>query len=295
MATLREIRQRIGGVQSTQKITKAMKMVAAAKFRRAQDAVISARPYAKALRGLLRHMASRVDVTSHPLFTVRPVHRVCVVVVTSDRGLCGAFSTNAIRTAVNHIQTKYQELASSGNVDCLCIGRKGADYFLKNGYKVPRKYIGIIGQMDFEVTSSIIDGIAEEFLSGRYDRVDIIYNEFKSIIQQRISVEQMLPIPASSVPQADAEHLPPVNYLYEPSQEEILTVLVPRHLRFQLWHILLESNAAEQGARMTAMDNATRNAADMMDRLTLAMNRARQAGITKELMEIVSGAEALRG
>jgi F-type H+-transporting ATPase subunit gamma len=240
-------------------------------------------------------MAARVDVTSHSLFTVRPAKRVCVVIVSSDRGLCGAFSANILRTSAAHIKTHYPELFSAGNVDCVCIGRKGAEFFQKNEYQVVRKYIGIIGQMVFENARSISDQIAEDFLNGRYDRVDIVYNEFKSIIQQRIVVEQLLPIPPSTVPTPDQDHLPPVNYIYEPSKEDILEVLVPRHLRFQMWHILLESNAAEQGARMSAMDNATTNATDLIRSLQLSYNKARQASITKELLEIVSGAEALKG
>ncbi len=295
MATLREIRRRIAGVKSTQKITKAMKMVAAAKLRRAQEAVIAARPYARALRDLLQHIASRVDVSSHPLFMIRPVGRVLVVIVTSDRGLSGAFNANIIRTSVHHIAANYQTYLQMGNVDCLCIGRKGADFMKKNGYNVLRKEAGVRGQISFDAAGSIADGIAREFLDGQYDRVDVIYNEFKSIIQQRVVIEELLPIPRASVASAEEKVLKPVNYIYEPSKDRILEELVPRHFRFRLWHILLESNAAEQGARMTAMDNATTNASELIDSLQLSYNKARQASITKELLEIVSGAEALKG
>jgi F-type H+-transporting ATPase subunit gamma len=294
MATLREIKRRISGVQSTQKITKAMKMVAAAKLRRAQDAVIGARPYAKALRALLQHMASRVDVTAHPLFTERPVKRVLLVAISSDRGLCGAFNANIIRATIARSNEQYGDLVKSGSVDLICVGRKCADFFTKNGYQVTQKHIGIIGQMDFEKVRLIADDISKGFLAGRYDRVEVVYNEFKSIIHQRLVSEQILPIPKSSLPEGK-ETESPVDYIYEPSKTAILESLVPRHFRFQLWHMFLESNAAEQGARMTAMDNATTNATDLIRTLQLSYNKARQASITKELLEIVSGAEALKG
>lgn len=292
MATLREIRRRIGGVKNTQKITKAMKMVAAAKLRRAQDAVIAARPYARKMRELLRHLASHVDLSNNPHFVERPVQNVAIVVVTADRGLCGAFNANIIRTAAAHICAKYADFQTDKRVKLICIGKKGADFFQKNGYNVVSKHVGIFGGMTFNQATEIVNKVVHGFLTGQYDRVEVVYNEFKSIIQQRVVVEQVLPIPPETIeaPKRAAE----INYIYEPSKEAIVAALVPKHLNFQLWHILLESSAAEQGARMTAMDNATTNASDLIRDLQLSYNKARQASITKELLEIVGGAEALR-
>jgi F-type H+-transporting ATPase subunit gamma len=294
MATLREIRRRITGVKSTQKITKAMKMVAAAKLRRAQEGVIAARPYAKGLQHLMRHIAARVDVTGHPLFSREQSGKVAVIVVTSDRGLCGGFNTNIIRSAGNFIDEKYAAGKADGRLSVFCIGRKGAEFFQKNRYPVKEKYIGVANSMKFETVRDIADTVIAGYLAGEYDRVDVIYNEFKSIVQQRIAIEQYLPIPPEAAAPGALKHLLPVNYIYEPSKEQILEELLPRHLRFKLWHVLLESVAAEQGARMTAMDNATTNASDLIRSLNLSYNKARQASITKELLEIVSGAEALK-
>jgi F-type H+-transporting ATPase subunit gamma len=296
VATLREIRRRIGGVKSTQKITKAMKMVAAARLRRAQDAVIAARPYARSMRKLLRHIATRIDVSTDPYFTARQVRQVAIVVVTADRGLCGAFNANIIRAAVTHIRTNYPELHREDRVHLICVGRKGTDFFQKNNYPIDAKHVGIFGSLSIANAREIVAQMKEGFLGGRYDRVEIVYNEFKSIMHQRIVIEQILPIPPEEVlgNSAGKKLASYVNYIYEPSIEAILSALVPRHLNFQMYHILLESNAAEQGARMTAMDNATTNASDLIHALQLSYNKARQASITKELLEIVSGAEALK-
>jgi len=294
MATLRDIRRRIGGVKSTQKITKAMKMVAAAKLRRAQDAIISARPYARKMKELLHHLSSTVDLSANPFFTVRPLERVAIVVVTSDRGLCGAFNSNIIKAAVNHIQSTYNELLAAHNVKLTCVGKKGFDFFMKHNYKVVNKHLGIFSTLQFSHARAIVDEMVEGFLKGDYDRVEVIYNEFKSVIQQKIVVEQFLPIPREVVKPTLTQAIPLIDYLYEPSREEIVASLIPKNLHFQMWRILLESNAAEQGARMTAMDNATTNASELIRDLQLSYNKARQASITKELLEIVSGAEALK-
>jgi F-type H+-transporting ATPase subunit gamma len=294
MATLREIRGRIVSVKSTQKITKAMKMVAAAKLRRAQDGVVSARPYARTMKNILRDLAGVVDLTASPLFTGRPPGKVVVVVLTSDRGLCGAFNTNIIKAAVAHIQQEYPEQQREGNVKVACIGKKGADFFAKNNYSVEGRYVGIFSALGFENAREITAALTNAFLDGRCDRVDVIFNEFKSIIQQRIVIEQFLPIPAGRIAgEAGKGPHPPSDYIYEPSGAHLLATLVPKHLNFQMWRMLLESNAAEQGARMTAMENATTNASDLIRDLQLSYNKARQASITKELLEIVSGAEAL--
>ncbi|MBI4547036.1 MAG: ATP synthase F1 subunit gamma [Ignavibacteriae bacterium] len=298
MATLREIRRRIGGVKSTQKITKAMKMVAAAKLRRAQDAIIAARPYARKMKELLQHLAIRVEVASNPFFIVRPVHKVAIIVVTADRGLCGAFNANIIKAAVTHIKTVHREFHAAGKVELICVGKKGFDFFLKNNYEIMSKHIGVFSGLTFVSAQSIVTEVVQGFLKGEYDQVEVVYNEFKSIIQQRVVIEQLLPIPPLEIPphiasrqRRDTSHIP---YIYEPSSESLIKALVPKHLNFQMWRVLLESNAAEQGARMAAMDNATTNASDLIRSLQLSYNKARQASITKELLEIVSGAEALK-
>jgi len=306
MATLREIRGRITGVKSTQKITKAMKMVAAAKLRRAQEGVVSARPYARKLGGLLRDLAAVVDVTAHPLFSGgggKPAEKIAVVVVSADRGLCGAFNTNIIKAGVHHIKTTFGRQFEAGAVKVICVGKKSSDFFTKNDYAVDGRHNGIFMSLGFEDARRIAGELTEGFLSGKYDRVDIVYNEFKSIVHQKITVEQFLPIPsAEALAEAGGpENAPPQgtsrgavpDYIYEPSGEEILRSLVPKHLNFQVWRVLLESFAAEQGARMTAMENATTNASELIRALQLSYNKARQASITKELLEIVSGAEAL--
>jgi F-type H+-transporting ATPase subunit gamma len=301
MATLRDIRRRIGGVKSTQKITKAMKMVAAAKLRRAQDAMIAARPYARKMKEILQHLASTLEIGTHPLLTVRPVDRVALIVITSDRGLCGAFNSNLIKAAVVHIWDNYAEIQRIGGLKLECVGKKGYDFFIKHKqYKVASKHIGIFGALSFSHARAIVDEVVQGFLNGECDRVEFIYNEFKSVIQQRITVEQLLPIPVAGGSQPAvlnpfAAPYPASNvpYIYEPSPRELLEAIIPKHLSFQVWRALLESNAAEQGARMTSMDQATTNAGEMIDSLLLSYNKARQAAITKELLEIVSAAEAL--
>jgi len=299
MATLREIRSRITGVKNTQKITKAMKMVAAAKLRRAQEGVMSARPYAGKLRELLRDLAGVVDVTTNPLFAGKPAENVAVVIVSADRGLCGAFNTNIIKAGVNHIRSTFPGQFASGNVSVVCVGKKSSDFMTKNDYTVDAKHNGIFSALGFEDARRIARELTEGFLSGKYDRVDIVYNEFKSIAQQKITIEQLLPIPATEMVTPDTaatskkSPTQTPDYIYEPSGEQILRSLVPKHLNFQVWRILLESYAAEQGARMSAMENATTNATELIRGLQLSYNKARQASITKELLEIVSGAEAL--
>jgi len=290
MATLREIRRRITGVKNTQKITKAMKMVAAARLRRAQEGIVSARPYARKLGELLRHLVTKVDVNLNPLLVGRKPQTVLLVVVTADRGLCGSFNSNIVKSAVLRLKTQGDVVTK-----VMTIGRKGSDFFGRRKFDVVSKHSGIFSDLDFDHARSFVQEIAEGYLEGRFDKVEVIYNEFKSVIQQRIVVEQLLPIPPEETqPSKDLKGLSQVDYIYEPSSMEIVNALVPRHLNFQMWRILLESNAAEQGARMTAMDNATENARELIRDLTLKFNNARQASITKELLEIVSGAEALK-
>ncbi|MEW5798148.1 MAG: ATP synthase F1 subunit gamma [Bacteroidota bacterium] len=291
MATLREIRSRISGVKNTQKITKAMKMVSAAKLRRATDAIIAARPYAKKMKELLSHLSGQVDVTKYPQFEVREVKSVAIVVVTADRGLCGAFNSNIIKATVNHIEKNYAEMNEAGKVKLICVGKKGYDFFSKRNYEVISKHVGIFNQLNFNIAKTIVAEVVEGFIKGEFDKVEVISNEFKNAVQQKLTVSQFLPVmPEES---NDKKHAA-TDYIYEPTSDEIVGALVPKHLNFQMWRVLLDSNAAEQGARMTAMENASTNARDLIKILQLNYNKARQAAITKELLEIVGGAEALR-
>ena len=295
MATLRDIRRRISGFKSMQKITKAMKMVAAAKFRRAQESILQARPYARKMAEMLRHLSGKVDASKYPQLSARPVEKVAMVIVTADRGLCGAFNTNIIRAAVAHIKAHYKELHAVGNLKVVCIGKKGYEYFSKREFEVISKHVGIFNSLSFGTARSIAGEIVAGYVAGKFDKVEIVYNEFKNAAQQRIVIEQYLPVTPETRASDDSKKAHSlVDYIYEPSSDEIVSELVPKHLNFQLWRILLESNAAEQGARMTAMENASSNAKELIGSLQLSYNKARQAAITKELLEIVSGAEALK-
>lgn len=295
MATLREIRGRITGVKNTQKITKAMKMVAAAKLRRAQEGIMAARPYARKINELLRHLVTQVDPSLNPLFAPREVNRVAFIIVTADRGLCGAFNANIIKAAENEMRTTYAAfLEKDHGLKLIPVGKKSFEHFKKRDYELYARYVGVFAGLDFNQARSIMTEVTEGYLKGDFDKVVVIYNEFKSVIQQRIVVEQLLPIPPEEVSGGKEKSHAQVEYIYEPSSRELINALVPRHLNFQMWRILLESNAAEQGARMSAMDSATENAKDLIRGLTLSFNNARQAAITKELLEIVSGAEALK-
>ncbi len=296
MATLREVRARITGITKTQKITRAMKMVAAAKLRRAQSSVVAARPYAAALKHLLEHLASSVELYASPLMSQREVRSVALLVVTADRGLCAAFNSNLLKAAVNHINANYLPLKAEGRLSIYCVGRKGADFFAKRGYAIAGRYIGVFNKLTFGQAQTVVGDISRAYLAGQCDKVEVVYNEFKSIARQRIVVDQILPLVPSDTWGDPGQGRPavPTNYIYEPSIRQIMDALLPKHLDFQLWRILLESNAAEQGARMAAMDNATENANELISSLRLVYNKARQAAITKELLEIVAGAEALK-
>lgn len=296
MATLREVRSRISGVKKTEKITRAMKMVAAAKLRRAQAAVIAARPYAKGMKRLLQHLLPAIETGSEPLLTPRPVRTLAIIVVTSDRGMCGAFNTNIVRTAQERIAAAVVEHGPHTQVRLYCLGKKGVDFFTRKQMVLAARYPGIFAKLIFGDSQKIAREVVDAFLRGDIDRVDIVYNEFKSAVRQQIVVEQYLPIvpDAQEVAEAAATKRIP-NYIYEPSQQSLMSGLLPRYLNFTLWRMLLESSAAEEGSRMTAMENATENANEMIDTLQLQYNKARQAAITKELLEVVSGAEALRG
>ena len=296
MATLREIRRRVTSVTSTQKITKAMKMVAAAKLRRAQEALVAARPYARKMNELLRHLVTKVDLTINPLLQEREIKRVVLVVVSGDRGMCGAFNGNIIKAAVDHLNTHYSNLLKEPDaVRIVTVGKKATDFFFKRNYNLYAKHVGLFGNLNIGHARTIIQQLTNDYLKGEFDKVEIIYNEFKSVIQQRIVVEQILPIPPEQIQKTNGIHtLAQVDYIYEPSSNKIINELLPKHLNFLMWHVLLESSTAEEGARMTAMNNATENAKELIHDLTLSYNKARQASITKELLEIVSGAEALK-
>lgn len=292
MATLREIRGRIVGVKKTQKITKAMKMVAAAKLRRAQRNVLQARPYAAKMKQLLNHLSSNPDAALNPFIQPRPVNVVAILAITSDRGFCGAFNSNLLKSAERHIQTNYRELNEQGKVKIFCIGKKGADYFTKRDFNIAGRYIGVYNNLVFGQALSIVREVIDGYLKGEYDLVEIVYNEFRSVAQQKTTIEQFLTIPKEGLESAAVKKQ--VDYIYEPSDLAIVDALIPKHLNFQLWRALLESNAAEEGARMAAMENATVNATELISALQLSYNKARQASITSELLEIVGGAEALK-
>ncbi len=295
MATLRDIRRRIAGVKSTQKITKAMKMVAAAKLRRAQDAILQARPYARKMAEMLAHLSKRVDLSQYPLIAKREVQSVALVVVTADRGMCGAFNSNIIRAAMNHINNNYRQLHASGKVKLICVGKKGYEYFNRRKFEIVLKHVGIFNSLAFADAKTIVQEVTEGYSKHEFDRVEVVYNEFKNAVQQRVVIEQFLPVAGTEGHDGDVKNAAAhIDYIYEPASEEIISALVPKHLNFQMWRVLLESNAAEQGARMSAMENASTNAKEIISALTLSYNKARQASITKELLEIVSGAEALQ-
>ena len=283
MANLREIKTRIESVKSTKQITNAMKMVAASKLRKAQDNIINARPYADHINDMLRTLKNKNISSDHPLLAeATGKGKTAYVVVTSDRGLCGSFNTHIIKEAIVHLK-------ENSDADLICIGKKGYDYFKKHSTNVTEKYINLFNEMDFGISAEVAEKILSLFLDENYDKINVIYNEFKSAIQQDIVVKQLLPI----VP-IESEEISKLDYVYEPDEDTIIYELGRKYIHVDVWRIMLESSAAEQGARMTAMDSATENAAELIDRLTLNYNRARQAAITTEIIEISSGAEAIQ-
>jgi F-type H+-transporting ATPase subunit gamma len=290
MPSLIDLRRRIRAVKNTQQITKAMKMVAASKLRRAQDRIINARPYARQMQRVLASVASRVDPSVHPLLAVRTENatgRTLVVVITADKGLCGSFNTNVIKAAGGFIASREHS--------CILglVGRKGRDFFGRRGFDVLHEQIGIFQKLRYQDAQEIAQIAVEAFVSEKVDRVVLVYNEFKSVMSQRVVVEPLLPIPRGDVDAAATAD--EIDYLYEPSAQEIFNQLLPRFIEVQVYRALLESNAAEHAARMTAMDTATKNSADMIASLTLYMNKVRQAAITREIIEVVSGAESAVG
>lgn len=294
MASLKEVRNRIVSVNSTQQITKAMKMVAAAKLRRAQDNIIQMRPYAQKLGQMLSTVSSGTETAADsPLKAVRPIENVLIVVVTSDRGLCGAFNTNVIKATNQLISDKYAAQSAKGKVEILAIGKKGAESFGRRGFKINTKYVDLFSRLSFVNVKDAAEEIIHAFSIGTYDAVDIVFNEFKNVATQIIHADSYLPL-ASETTSNEKVKTSEVSYVFEPSEEKILAELIPKSLKIQLYRAVLESNASEQGARMTAMEKATENAQELLKELKLIYNRTRQAAITTEILEIVGGAEALK-
>ncbi len=289
MPSLIDLRRRIRAVKSTQQITKAMKMIAASRLKRAQDRVIAARPFAQRMLKVLNGLVSRVDQDAHPLLRIPPQGsgRPLLIVITADRGLCGSFNSNVLKAAGQFILNE----APGRDIALGLVGRKGRDFFRRRGFDVRYETVGIFQKMTFADAIDIADAAIEDFTSGAASSVYLVYNEFKSVMTQRIVVERLLPIPRLEG-EAAVEAGPRVDYLYEPTPEEIFRDLLPRHVQVQVYRALLESNAAFFAAQMTAMDAATRNSTDMIENLTLYMNKVRQAAITREIIEVVSGAAA---
>jgi F-type H+-transporting ATPase subunit gamma len=291
MPSLIDLRRRIRAVKSTQQITKAMKMVAASKLRRAQERITRARPYALEMQRVLNGLASRVDPSSHPLLDPREdgTGKTLLIVITADRGLCGSFNTNIIKGTGAFIQQHPGRELALG-----LVGRKGRDFFARRGFDVRFEHVNIFQHLRYADAEAIARAAIEDFTGREIDAVYLIYNEFKSVLQQRVTVEQLLPIPRfEQAAESSAGPGPVTEYRYEPAPEVIFRDLLPRHVEIQVFRALLESAAAEHAARMTAMDTATKNSAEMIESLTLYMNKVRQAAITREIIEVVSGAQAL--
>ena len=289
MPSLIDLRRRIRAVKSTQQITKAMKMIAASRLRRAQERVVGARPFAQRMLGVLNGLALRVDQSAHPLLRMPTGDsgRRLLIVITADRGLCGSFNSNIIKAAGHFIVSE----GRGRDVALGLVGRKGRDFFRRRAFDVRYEETGIFQKLTFSHAVDLANTVIEEFTSGQMSSVHLVYNEFKSVMTQRIVVDQLLPIPRLEA-ETGAKARPSVDYLYEPAPEDILRELLPRHVQAQVYRALLESNAAFFAAQMTAMDAATRNSSDMIESLTLYMNKVRQAAITREIIEVVSGASA---
>jgi len=290
MPSLIDFRRRIRTVKNMQQITKAMKMVSASKLRRAQERIINARPFAQKMLSVLNSLAARVDPSAHPLLAERPASdgRTLLIVITADKGLCGSFNTNVVKAA-----TAFATETTARQVAMGLVGRKGRDFFRRRGFDVRYEDVGLFSALKLSHAQAVAARAIEEFTAGRVSSVYLVYNEFKSVMTQHVIVERLLPIAKlEDTPQDGRSAEPGTDYLYEPSPEAIIGELLPKHVESQIYRALLESAAAEHAARMTAMDSATRNATDMIDQLTLYMNKVRQAAITREIIEVVSGAQA---
>lgn len=291
MPSLKEVRNRIKSVNSTQQITKAMKMVAAAKLRKAQDAIMQLRPYSRKLDEILGNLATNPEVIAgHPFARHREVNQVIIVAITSDRGLCGPFNANIFKEVSRLIQEKYTEQSANGNVRILTIGRKSNEFFTKRGYPVIGDFSAMLSNLKFDSVRLAAEYCMSEFLNGKADVVEIVYNEFKNVATQIIRRERFLPLTSVQTVDGAVSN----DYIFEPSRDSIVSELIPKSLKIKFYKSLLESNASENGARMTAMDKATDNAGELLKSLKLEYNRSRQASITKEILEIVGGAEALK-
>ncbi|MFC2103220.1 ATP synthase F1 subunit gamma [Bacteroidota bacterium] len=290
MATLRDIQRRIVGVKSTQQITKAMKMIAAARLRKAQANIINARPYTDKIASMISKLPAEEDINSNPFFTLRESKNVAIIVIAADRGLCGSFSQNIFKETERYIK----EELSANQIDyqLFCIGKKSVDYFSKRDYKIFNSESGLFSSLNYNSALGVSDSVIPMFLDESFDKVILIYNSFVSIIRQKIVNKQLLPIIIEE--ETEEESSAEINFIYEPDRGHIFEYLIPKHLKAQVWRALLESYAAELSARMTAMDNATTNADEMIKSLNLTYNKERQAAITKEILEIVSGANALK-
>lgn len=289
---LKEVRLRITSVQSTQQITKAMKMVSAAKLRRAQDAIVQMRPYAQKMQSILSSLVSSLNSDLHlPLAEERPVHNVLIIAITSDKGTCGAYNANVIKAAKQLIADKYPDLNAKGAITMMPLGKKALEYFEKYNFKIVRDFWDIFSDLSFENIKHVAAYAQEQFLNGTYDKVEVVYSQFRNAATQAFVTEEYLPIPKIEKSESDIES----DYLFEPSKEEIMGELMPKILNTQIFKAMLDAHASEHGARMTAMDKATENANEILKDLKVSYNRARQAAITTELSEIVSGAAALQG
>ena len=283
MPNLLDIRRRIRSVKNTQQLTKAMKTVAAAKLRRAQERVFSARPYAGQLRNVLGNLTVRIENIAHPLLEIRPEERILLVIVTADRGLCGAFNSNIMRVAQSFMREH-----SSQALSLAMVGRKGRDFFRRRGFPIRSEFVNIFSRLDYGHAKDISEAIVRAYSNAEVDAAYVVYNEFKSVIQQRVVVEKLLPLSRSELRETEPQR----DYIFEQPPQEIFNRLLPRYVEIQIYRALLESAASEHGARMASMDTASRNAGEMIDMLTLNMNRIRQAAITREIIEVVSGAQS---
>ncbi len=281
-----DLRRRVKSVKNIQQITRAMKFISASRLKKAQDRIFSARPYARRMLAVLNSVATRVDPAAHPLLAEREGERIMLVVITGDKGLCGSFNSNIIKGATRFIEDE----AANRELSLTLVGRKAIDWFRRRPWPVRHEYVNIMSRVDIRYAREIAAGMIEYYQGIELDAIYLVYNEFKSVIQQKVVIEPLLPIRKLEIQSPQANHL---NYLYEPQPEAIFNSLLPRHVETQIFRAMLESEAAEQGARMTAMDAATRNAREMIESLTLKMNRIRQAAITTEIIEIVSGADAM--
>jgi len=283
MPSLIDLRRRIRSVKNTQQITKAMKMVAAARLRRAQEAMFAARPYARKMMEVLNSLASRANPDAHPLLQQRTGNRTLLLIVTADKGLAGGFNANIIRAAVRFLEEK-----KGRDLRLDLVGKKGRDFFRRRQYTIRNEHVGVFSALRFPVAQGIAQQLTSAYVKDEVDEVWLAYNEFKTVIQQKVIVERVLPIAQMEFTPTE----PAQDYIYEPTPAVLFDHILPKHVEIQVWRALLESQAAEQGARMAAMDAATNNAGDMIDRLTLYMNKVRQAAITKEIIEVVSGASS---